>query len=288
MEKLNQVFSSIKDRLSNPLVFSFCLSWLAFNWRIVVALIFYDSAHNIEDGQSLIPYIFSNTYYGRSFIYPFLVALGYTFGMPFMLSVISAAQASATKLGEQWNLSILKNGKIPIEKYFSLREEYKKQTSELIKIIEDESVTKNQLTIAQTDLRHALDERNKIQKALNEAERVISSSYNVSLIEGRWVVTVKGMISKNIRIFNGVVVDAHNGEQLFRVHSFFLDAKSERVTFMLVHHEQRPNQSNFYSFSELRYQHNEMVGTEYLTNKRHEISYVRPNEFPQPELKDTL
>lgn len=285
MEKLNQVFSSIKDRLSNPLVFSFCLSWLVFNWRVVVALIFYDSAHSIEDGQSLIPYIFGNTYYGRSFIYPFLIALAYTFGMPFVLSVISAAQTSAAKLSERWSLNILKGGKIPIEKYFSLREEYKKQTSDLIKIIDDESVTKNELDLARRDLRHALDERNKAQKELNEATGIISSYHAVSFIEGRWVVTVKGMPSKNIRIVSGIVVDSHNGEHLFRVHSFFIDIKSERVTFMLVHHEQRPNQSNFYSFSELRYQHNEMVGTEYLPNERHEIRYVRPNDFPQPDRK---
>lgn len=42
MDKISEILNSVKERVSNPLIFSFLASWLVYNWKIPVALIWFD------------------------------------------------------------------------------------------------------------------------------------------------------------------------------------------------------------------------------------------------------
>jgi hypothetical protein len=50
IEKPNDLLKELKDRLSNPLIFSFIIAWLFFNWQITVGLLLYKNDQLIRDG----------------------------------------------------------------------------------------------------------------------------------------------------------------------------------------------------------------------------------------------
>lgn len=80
---LSNIFKDLKGRISSPFFFSFLLSWLVFNWQIIIALLFYKHNEVLLDGySSYINLIKENSYHGNSFWYPLLAALSYTLIYP--------------------------------------------------------------------------------------------------------------------------------------------------------------------------------------------------------------
>jgi len=65
MDKVSDLFKELKDRINNPLVISFVVSWVFLNWRIFVGLFFYKS--NELDVDKYKSYIDQAAAYSESF-----------------------------------------------------------------------------------------------------------------------------------------------------------------------------------------------------------------------------
>ena len=90
MEKISEVWGNIKDRLTNPLLFSFFCSWLIFNWEIPVSLIWYDSEQiKVSGHNSIFQFIHCKLNKEHSFLYPILFAIFYTLLIPIIRNGIS-------------------------------------------------------------------------------------------------------------------------------------------------------------------------------------------------------
>src|SRR5207302_5085956 len=91
MEKISDFFKELKERISSPLFFSFIVSWLIWNWRIPVALLFYKPSDLIADGyKSYFDVIEKDLHTNYIFCYPLLSAIGYTLLYPLLRSCIEA------------------------------------------------------------------------------------------------------------------------------------------------------------------------------------------------------
>lgn len=94
MEKISDFLKDFLDRLSSPLFASFIISWIFFNWKVPVALIFYSFDDLKADGyKSFNDLILHSVDTAHGIIYPLLCALAYCFIFPLVKNVLLATNA---------------------------------------------------------------------------------------------------------------------------------------------------------------------------------------------------
>ena len=79
-EFIKALFANATERIKNPLIGTFFMSWIVFNWKAILFLLF--SVNDIETKLTIL----SDKYYnlGNLIFYPLLVALGYIFLLPYI------------------------------------------------------------------------------------------------------------------------------------------------------------------------------------------------------------
>lgn len=141
MDKIADFFKELKDRFSNPFFSSYIIAWLIFNWKIPIALLFYQQSELQKDGYcSFIDMINVNLDKHRSFLYPLGLAFLYTFGFPFLKNLISISNAWFEKWGMNISLKTAGKGSISIEKYLKLRALYIARRQNLEEVLGQESI----------------------------------------------------------------------------------------------------------------------------------------------------
>lgn len=202
MDKLKDILNNIKDRFTNPLFFSFALSWLVINWQITIALFYYNSEQIEKTGfKTIFDFIFNKKNIDDSLLYPLYFALGYTILLPIIRNLIKALYSWAEKWGENWNLKILKEGKIPIKKYIKLREDYDKRTKILEDVINKENVIQSNYNNLKTELLQAQAKESDLQQTIIEKNDYIRQFSDVSILKGYWTVTYKRDPIESIEIY---------------------------------------------------------------------------------------
>src|SRR5690242_3281639 len=123
MNQLTEFFNSLKERLSSPLIFSFVMSWLCWNWEITVALLYRDAvAHsgyrNIFDfiNCHLSPY--------KSILLPVISAFAYVLGFPYLKRKINVFIAVQTRKENDEIVESLRGGKVSTDKYLRIVDRY--------------------------------------------------------------------------------------------------------------------------------------------------------------------
>lgn len=134
MERLSDIINSIKERITNPFVFSFILSWLVYNWQVSVAFLWND-----HDRFNLIEFVNTTATGWKCWVYPFGAALFYTFAAPAAMNIIRAFNAWIISWGNDWVFKISKESNVSTEKYLQLREDLKKNSDTISEMINTES-----------------------------------------------------------------------------------------------------------------------------------------------------
>ncbi|MFL0081663.1 hypothetical protein V2647_04370 [Tenacibaculum maritimum] len=98
-EFISNFFKLSNERLKNPLLFSFLLSWIAFNWRPIFTLFL--SEKIIEDRINYISLNFNEIQY--NLYYPLIFSIGYVLLLPYVTWLIEALVQFA-KIGRKKNL----------------------------------------------------------------------------------------------------------------------------------------------------------------------------------------
>jgi hypothetical protein len=193
MDKISDVYKELKDRLANPVFFSFIISWCILNWKIVIGLIFYKINDLKLDGYiSYSGLISKNLTPGKSFWYPLLFAILYTFLYPLVRNGIYAFQTWTRTWGDNWNLEISKTSNISISKYLELRDIYSERTLHIEKILKDESKYLNENEELRNKLFETLSENNSLKDQLNKWQ----GSDNSIILNGQWEYSEGGSFYK--------------------------------------------------------------------------------------------
>jgi len=241
MEKISDVFSNIKERASNPLFFSFILSWLLCNWRLTLLVLYGD---NINVALTYLEW--ANIHYA----WPIAIAILYTTGLPFIRLGISAVQTYAAKESAGLNLRLSGEGKVPISKYLVLREEYAERTRILEKTLKEESKTQEDYEKEHTKFldeerkSNALSELNKSLKGQLEISQAFTKTvFNVKLIDGQWICTktnpkTSESYKEEILIENGEgkLVDFGTTSPIFSIKHFHYNPEMKKVFFLKYTH----------------------------------------------------
>jgi hypothetical protein len=97
METFKDFFSDLKDRISNPFISSFVISWLIINYPITIGLLFYDQEQLIVDSYtSYLDLIARNKGLVNMIFYPSGFALFYTFLFPYFKARIIIFNSTLT------------------------------------------------------------------------------------------------------------------------------------------------------------------------------------------------
>lgn len=253
MDKLNDFFKNLFDRFSNPLIFSFILSWLAFNWDITVSLFWYDPDLIESSGsKSLFDFIDQQLNRNGSFYVPLIIAILYTFLMPPVKNVIIAFNTWMQKLSDSWNLKILKGGKISIEKYLSLRSNYIAKTNELEDVIAGDSDHIQKYQEASTELTQLRKSYNDIVMKEDTARDVIGNFFNTTVLNGSWQLKYKDT-SRGISGIEDIIIE---GSQYFIQEEY----GKKRHAFNIIHFSYDKRYGTMYFVKEVQDQAELMAG----------------------------
>ncbi len=243
MDKIKEIWDSLKDRFTNPLIFSFLCAWMFCNWRILVALFWYDSIQIEKEGfETIYQFINTTLNWTNGFWWPLLVSFIYTFIIPFLKVIISAFYTKLSSWSENWNLSIIKNGQISIGKYLSLRENYNRRTKILEEVISQEEETQNKYEALRS-------EHFETQKQLNERNADYQSLRDIQVLQGSWINNYQGEDgingSEEILIEGSayyILSSFGQKQHTFDIVDFIWDRQRKKVFFVkeLVH-EQKKN-----------------------------------------------
>jgi hypothetical protein len=78
------IFKTSEERIKNPFVGTFILSFIVFNWKAILIIVF--SSYRIEDRVSYVSDNYSDMYY--LLVMPLLISIFYTVGLPYLMLLI--------------------------------------------------------------------------------------------------------------------------------------------------------------------------------------------------------
>ena len=242
MEKLSSILNSIKERFTNPIVFSFICSWSILNWQIVLALLRHDN-HQIEKTgcNSIFEFIQDKLSSCKSFWLPLGFAILYTLLMPILKNLIKVLYSRINKWGENWNLKILQGSAISIEKFLKLRTNYEERTKALEDVINKESSYMEQYNAKDKELLETKDKLNEMTNRFNVSDGYFRDSLDVSILNGSWKCTIEDKATK-IKKSENVHIDHRKyfvtnergvGEHSFDIRDFHCDNRSGGIIFFV-------------------------------------------------------
>ena len=282
MEKVTEIVNSIKERISNPLIFSFICSWLVTNWPITIGLIWYDPKQIEKEGYvSIFGFIKDKINLTDSLCHPLFFALGYTIFIPILKNAIKLFDSWISKWGDNWNLKIIDGGKISINKYLNLRADYEKRSKILEEVITTESAYRENYNLLQTEKYQLENKIAEISLKLDEKDSSLRHVNNVNSLNGTW--------ENNYEFEDGKkgteIVSIENGKYYKiskfgeRVYTFdirdFCQIYGSVFFIKEMVSEQKENykESQYYNFNRLRFIGKDILsGTENVTTK---IQYTK-------------
>ncbi len=157
---INTIFQTSKERLKNPFIGSFILSWCIFNWKAILIIVF--SAKTIEQKIDLV----SNNYFDINLLlwFPIIMALLYVLVLPYISLIFDKAVLFAKKY---------RNNEMYNDKIEDVKRKYKLTQEELkyekIKINYDKIVEQNK-TKDDLSEQELLIFKNDYEKFINTSE----------------------------------------------------------------------------------------------------------------------
>lgn len=110
METIREFFDDIKGRLSSPILGGFLISWIIFNWKIVIVLVFYKQEDlSLDNYVSYLDFINKHIDIWLNLILPFSAAFLYTFMFPHIKAYIKEYQAKVLSASESRILNITRD-----------------------------------------------------------------------------------------------------------------------------------------------------------------------------------
>jgi hypothetical protein len=241
MEKISDLWKSIKERVTNPLFSSFVIAWIFCNWKIPIALFWYDPVQIKAEGfSSIYKFIYYNTNCWDSLWLPILLAGAYTFFMPFGRLLVSVVKSVATTWTYRLNLGITKESSIPMRKFLNYKAEYDKRTAVLEKIIEDESNTNERYQEEQTKRIQAEAKNLEIVHQLVEANKHLDALSDISIIQGTWKCEKTSPETKETYYYlfqeNAVYIQSEGNQQkhVYNIDKFIYDSKRNKLYLALA------------------------------------------------------
>lgn len=181
---METILRPIVRRFGQPVVLSFCIAWIFWNWEIVLALIWYDQVTIPKLGSdNYVEYIKVYKDIKRNYLYPFSFALVY----PVLTVLFNVFYAVVLKYDRKLSLNILKTTIVPMSKYLDAQKELEDREKSIGEFITKKEEMDSQLSrfrnenaslgnsneLIQSQLKISTTNLTKLTRNLNAAEELL-------------------------------------------------------------------------------------------------------------------
>ncbi|SES00209.1 hypothetical protein [Pedobacter rhizosphaerae] len=238
MEVFKDLFQEIKDRIRNPLFSSFAIAWIFFNWRITVAILFYDNEALKRAGYNTLNNLINAKQDNLKMIfYPLLSALFYVFVFPFIRNGITEFLFARKIENENKILEKNKKASVKLERYVDLLKELEDQQklvgdiySEQKKELERSSKLQNELNNEKSTNSDLTTSLTKLRKDLGNISAIASTPL---VLSGIWICKrlVNGEFSEKQWAITGS--DIYEGDERYRIIDFLYNPSTRQIHITL-------------------------------------------------------
>jgi hypothetical protein len=198
VDKITDFFKDIKERVSNPLISSFILSWCFFNWQIPLTLIFYKQEElKLDNFKSFSDVIIKSTSLWSTFIGPLLISLFYVFLFPYFRNLIMEVQAKYKTAGNKKVLKATDTAHIPVSRYVLLRQKYLTSIKEFADFVSQDKEYEEE----NIELKLQIKQHNADILKLNALNADLSIKMSPAYLNGNWLL----IISKETPVFQSIL-----------------------------------------------------------------------------------
>ena len=156
MEKVSDFFSELKERISNPFIFSFIIAWCLCNYEIIVGLIFYKNEDLKKDGyNSYLDLIRSHESVGYFVLLPLAWALFYTFGFPYFKNFIIEFGVKLDTASDEKNRKVSKARTVSIERFLEQEHKYNEALQKVANHLDGEGQLRSKINELEVSLRES-------------------------------------------------------------------------------------------------------------------------------------
>lgn len=235
------VFKPFLQRLSQPILLSFCIAWIFWNWEIVVALCWYD-AKNIEKlgFKNHMEYIKSLKDTWRNFLWPLIVAGLY----PLSILILNNFYTFFKTLEDKLFTKIVKNATVPTDLYLDAQDKIEAKEKRISKFIELETEMQgeiNDLKIENRELEGKLNSlssehlniesiKNNLETKTNKLDELVleyENKSNIDFFTGKYEFMIYEKLPNNnlVKILNSSLeVIKNDNEDKYLINLNFKDA----------------------------------------------------------------
>jgi hypothetical protein len=219
MEKISDIFNSIKDRVNNPIFISFIISWIFCNWKVTIALLWYNSEY-WDSQNNLSDYIIENTNAKDSIVIPIVFAIVYVaFVNPLAKNIVKILTQLIDNLGNFLHEKLIEDQPIKFRVYLEQTKELQERENAIATIQNKQDITNKRIKFLEDELRQLQDtvvqkdgmleeqrKANSQQLELHEMEKqnLINKKHlqtDISFMQGTWDITYKNKQSDPKTIF---------------------------------------------------------------------------------------
>lgn len=192
MSEFKDFLDQIKIRLTNPLIFSFLISWVIIHWQIFVGAFYLTTNDLSELGHiNFLDFVKTSINWCNGFWYPLFSAIIYTVLSPLIRIAIQLFNTLINKKGNERIRKVAQEGFIQYEMYDTLLLEVQNQRKR------NEEFTTELVKLDQINLDYSnenINLKNQLKKSegtLNQERSTLNKITDISHINGLWKVEIK-------------------------------------------------------------------------------------------------
>lgn len=133
---VGNVYEDLKERITNPFLFSYAISFSIINWKIWIGLFFLNreeiTARRFRD---VLEYLYAVTSWTTLILWPLVSALAYSFLFPWFKNLVLWVQAKSITASNKSLNEVAKGHVIPVNQYLELEENLEEQKNKYEKAI---------------------------------------------------------------------------------------------------------------------------------------------------------
>lgn len=206
-DKIRDAFGEFSERVRSPFFSSYIISWLIYNWRIALFVLWPKSKYPATFDMSA-EYIEKQLAGHDWFLVPLFAAIGYTLIQPVLRVAIAGIHAWINRWGITWVFSLSQNSSISFKRYMKLKNAFIEKERELEKAFKEEIELNAKVAESERNRANVNLELQKNLNLLQKAEAKItdlqfkySEINDISRLEGHYVLKYQDEVNPKL---NGI------------------------------------------------------------------------------------
>lgn len=192
MTDFKDFLDQIKIRLTNPLIFSFLISWVIIHWQIFVGG-FYLTTKDLEElgHANFLDFVQASINWSNGIWYPLLSAIVYTVISPLVRIGIQLFNTWINKKGNDQIRKVASDSFVPYEMYDKILFEVQTQRGRNESLVTENISLSNEIDVKKNEIRENGLINNNLQMELTKSQNQISSMFDSSFLKGNWRLIIK-------------------------------------------------------------------------------------------------